>query len=213
MDGVLVASEKTWIETESQFLVNIFGQEISEKIGDTVGMSVGDIYKKAVTFGAKFDKSEYDRLCLEAATRVYSKCPISDGVDELVAYLLSKDWILALLSSSPMMWIEQVVSRLSWRDKLSTILSLDDHPTFPVKPAPDGYTFLIKKFGAQVMDCVALEDSNPGIASAKSAGLFTIAYREHLPIGYMQMGADVVAENMKDVISILVSRSHKKALR
>lgn len=213
MDGVLVASEKTWMETESQFLVNLFGKDIAEKIGDTVGSSVGDIYKKAVTLGAVFDKNEYDRLCLEAARRVYSKCPMSDGVDDLVEYLLRNNWTLALLSSSPMTWIDQVVSRLPWREKLTNIVSLNEHPELRTKPAPDGYKYLVRTLHTTPEVSIALEDSNPGIASAKTAGLFTIGYREHLPIGYMQMGADGVAGDMKEVISILESQSHKKALR
>lgn len=52
----------------------------------------------------------------------------------------------------------------------------------------------------------ALEDSNPGISSSKATGLFTIGYREHLPVGYDQKGADVYADTMKDVLEI-VSRA------
>ncbi|MEK7592777.1 MAG: HAD family phosphatase [Patescibacteria group bacterium] len=209
LDGVLVASEKMWLETETRFLHDIFGDGIANKIGDTVGMSVGEIYKKAVLFGTTFDKGEYDRLCLEAAKRVYSKCPISDGVDELVAYLLKIKWTLALLSGSPMSWIDQVACRLKWKDKLTKIVSLNEHTELRMKPYPDGYQFLIQDLGAQAEDCVALEDSNPGIASAKAAGLYTIGYREHLPVGYEQQGADICVNTMQEIVSMLMFRNQR----
>ncbi|MBI4066678.1 HAD family phosphatase [Candidatus Gottesmanbacteria bacterium] len=203
MDGVLVDSEKTWMETEPRFLEEMFGWEIAKRIGDCVGVSIGEIYKKAIALGATVKKQAFDRLYDETAMRVYGRCAVSDGTDELVAYLLAHDWQIALLSSSPMLWINQVLPRLPWRDKLAVVLSLNEHKELPAKPAPDGYRFLLKELDASPKLSVALEDSNPGIQSAKAAGLFTIGYRQHLPDGYVQDHADATAENMRDVLAIL----------
>lgn len=203
MDGVLVASQRVWMETEPRMLEDMFGDDVTKGIGDTIGISMGQIYEKAIRLGSRMEKAAFDRLYHEAATRVYSRCVISGGTDELVDYLVSHNWRLALLSSSPMLWINQVLPRLSWRDKLSIILSLNDHPELQAKPAPDGYRFLLRKFNVEPNDSIALEDSNPGIASAKEAGFFTIGYREHLPDGYNQNGADVTADSMKSVRAIV----------
>ncbi|MBI3956168.1 HAD family phosphatase [Candidatus Gottesmanbacteria bacterium] len=204
MDGVLVASEKVWMETEPTFLHDLFGKEIARGIGDTIGMSIGEIYNKAVTLGATLDKKEFDRLSNEAAIRVYGRCSISEGTDELVDYLLSNHWQLALLSSSPMLWIDQVLVRLPWREKLAAVLSLNEHHELRPKPAPDGYRFLLQQLNASPEVSVALEDSNPGIASARAAGFFTIGYREHLPDGYIQAAAAAAtAQTMQDVLAIL----------
>ena len=43
--------------------------------------------------------------------------------------------------------------------------------TLRPKPAPDGYLYLLKTLHADAKHSVALEDSNPGIASARAAGL------------------------------------------
>lgn len=206
MDGVLVASERTWMETEPRMLEDMFGEDITKGIGDTVGASVGDIYKKAVALGSLMEKKEFDRRYNEVAIRVYSRCSISDGTDELVEYLLAHGWTIALLSSSPMLWIDQVLVRLSWRDKLSAVLSLNEHHELRAKPFPDGYQHLFGRLGATPKSSIALEDSNPGIAAARAAGLFTIGYREHLPVGYKQDSADTMAKTMKDVLEI-VSRA------
>jgi len=69
MDGVLVASEKEWVMTEPRMLEDMFGENISRAIGDTVGISIGQIYEKAIRLGATMDKQEFDRLYNEKAIR------------------------------------------------------------------------------------------------------------------------------------------------
>ena len=203
MDGVLVASEKSWVEDEADFYVKLFGEDIALAIGDMVGVSIEDIYQKAKALGTPVTHEEYSRKSDEAAMRVFGRCSISEGANELVDYLVKHDWQIALLSSSPMHWIEQVTSRLPWWDKLAIVLSLNAHKELRPKPAPDGYLHLLKSLHADAKQSVALEDSNPGIVSAQTAGFFTIDYREHLPVGYEQMGADITAETMKDVLEIV----------
>ena len=203
MDGVLVDSEKEWGKSEPRILEGMFGENIARGIGDTVGISVGQIYEKAVELGTRMDKGKFNRLYDEVAMRVYRRCTISKNTDTLVAYLRTRGCRVALLSSSPMSWIDQVIVRLPWRNKLSAVLSLNEHHELRAKPAPDGYRFILKELGVFVRNSVALEDSNPGIKSAKGAGLFTVGYREHLPDGYVQQGADITAENMDDVFSIV----------
>jgi beta-phosphoglucomutase-like phosphatase (HAD superfamily) len=105
-----------------------------------------------------------------------------------------------------MSWIDQVVSRLPWKTQLTNIVSLNEHRELRAKPAPDGYTYLVRMLHATPESSVALEDSSPGIASATAAGLFTIGYREHLPHGYRQTGADAVADHMYGVVSLLESK-------
>jgi len=48
-----------------------------------------------------------------------------------------------------------------------------------------------------------LEDSNPGIASAKAAGAFTIGLRQNLIDGYQQVGADAYANTIDEVIALV----------
>ena len=168
-----------------------------------VGVSVDAIYRKAKALGTPVTHAQYTRASDEAAERVYRKCEISRGADTLAEYLSRNGWTIALLSSSPDHWIRQVTNRLPWREKISVILSLNAHSELAPKPAPDGYRYLLRKLSSDASAGIALEDSNPGIAAARAAGLFTIGYREHLPRGYMQKETDAIAETMADVISIV----------
>ena len=42
------------------------------------------------------------------------------------------------------------------------------------KPAPDAYLAAARALGADPADCVALEDSNTGVAAARAAGMSVI---------------------------------------
>ena len=101
-----------------------------------------------------------------------------------------------------------VLNRLPWKDELDLVLSVNEHPGLKPKPAPDGYQYILKTLSAEVKDSIALEDSNPGITSAKAAGLFTIGFTEHLVEGYKQIEADAKAANMDEVIRILDAEKH-----
>jgi len=210
MDGVLIRSEQEWMREEQDegMLEHIFGEEITKKLGWTVGISIGDIYKKGVALGSSVTKEEFMAEYAKAAQKVYRRCQITKGVDKVVSYLKSNGWQLALASASPLDWINLVLNRLTWKDQLDLVLSVNEHPKIKPKPAPDGYQYILKTLGSAVADSIALEDSNPGILSAKTAGLFTIGYTEHLVEGYKQIEADAKAGSMDEVIRILDAEKH-----
>jgi beta-phosphoglucomutase-like phosphatase (HAD superfamily) len=64
------------------------------------------------------------------------------------------------------------------------------------KPAPDGYLAAAAALGADPAACVALEDSPPGVAAAKAAGMTVIGIPS-FP-GVVLDGADLVATSLSD---------------
>lgn len=206
MDGVLVPSEKEWLnlESEERFLEKLLGQKVFSQMGEMIGVSLGDIYQRAAALGTSASKAEFHNQFEIAAAKVYRRCDVTAGVDGLVDYLKNNHWKLALVSSSPMSWVNLVLARLPWKDQLDLVLSVNEHRKIKPKPSPDGYKHILKTLGAAAKDSIALEDSNPGIASAKAAGLLTIGYTEHLIEGYRQQGADMIAKDMSEVLRIVV---------
>ena len=63
------------------------------------------------------------------------------------------------------------------------------------KPAPDVYLRAAELLGSPATEVVALEDSPPGAAAARAAGMYVIAvpYFEDLPVE-----ADLVAGSLTD---------------
>ncbi|HSD79360.1 MAG TPA: HAD-IA family hydrolase, partial [Solirubrobacteraceae bacterium] len=64
------------------------------------------------------------------------------------------------------------------------------------KPAPDGYLAAAAALGAEPAACVALEDSPPGVAAAKAAGMLVVGVPS-FP-GVALDGADLVAGSLRE---------------
>src|SRR3989344_7306752 len=115
MDGVIVDSENVWMRYEKSFLNEIFGEEIAEKIGDTIGSTIYEIYDTAAKYGFSMDKEQYTKLYDQQAAFIYSKADITLGIEKLAEYLTSQRFKLGVVSSSRTAWINQVIPRLDFR--------------------------------------------------------------------------------------------------
>lgn len=62
MDGVIVDSEKAWEKYENGFLEKILGEKISDKVGDTIGVSVNTVYSKASAFGFDMPREKFQSI-------------------------------------------------------------------------------------------------------------------------------------------------------
>ncbi len=206
MDGVLVNSEQVWSQDETNFHNELFGEEIAQKIGKTIGMSLNTLYDKAVEYGFSMNKNEYILRYDTKAASIYQKVKITDGVEQLAQKLIELEYKLGVVSSSRRNWIDKVINRLSFKHNLEYIISITDRPDLPPKPNPDAYLDAIKHLHASPATTIILEDSNSGIQAAKASGAFTIGFRGSLVSGYKQTGADVYADTMEEVIKIVESR-------
>lgn len=202
MDGVLIDSERGWESPQGSFLETLVGKEIMRKIGDIIGMSIANIYRQAVKAGYKESLATYYQRYNRKALEVFKKGQLATGLIELINWCNSNNIKIGILSSSPRFWIDLFLRRITWKESIRAILSVNDDPKIRAKPAPDGYLQILRDLGVSAKDAIAIEDSNFGIQAAKAAGIFTIAYREFLSEGYLQKGADAEADTMLDVLSI-----------
>lgn len=203
MDGVLASSEKMWLKIDHGILTSLVGLEIANSIGDTTGVSLGQTYAKAVVFGATITKEAFMKRYSKEAKVVYAECSIATGIDACIDWLVNHEWKIGVLSSSPLAYIDQFLSRVSWKKEVTAVVSVCDNPDVAPKPSPAGYLWMMQKLEVKKEHTVAIEDSNTGILSAKSASIFTIGYQEFLNDGYVQHGAHVYAKTMIDVQNIL----------
>ena len=75
------------------------------------------------------------------------------------------------------------------------------------KPFPDIYTFAVNSLKLKPENCLAFEDTQYGVAAAKSAGLRCFAIPNEFTHEQDFSRADAVFENLKEAISSL---SHEK---
>lgn len=203
LDGVLINDEPMWEEAKKEMYLELFGQEIFTKLGSTVGINIDGIYEKAIEYGSKLPKEKLVEAFYKRAPNIYKTAPLPEGLKLLGDSLVALGFTIAIVSASPKDWINIVISRLPFKDNISYVLSLYDRPDLPHKPSPDGYLEAFKELKSTPEATIVLEDSNAGIASAKAAGAFTIGLKQNLVNGYTQKGADVYAENLEDVVSLV----------
>ncbi len=203
MDGVLIDSESLWGRFEAPMLERLLGKEIAQQVAGIPGVGIGWVYERAKAAGSRVSKEQLMRGFESIFPDVYANAPASEGAGTLITALLKDGYRLGLVTQTPRMWVDRVLSRAPFQNTFETVISLHDHPELRLKPAPDGYIEALKQLDADARSSFVLEDSTPGIRSGKAAGCFVIGYRGNLEPGYVQEGADAYADTMGDVISIL----------
>jgi mutator protein MutT/HAD superfamily hydrolase (TIGR01509 family) len=203
LDGVLISNEQTWENEKQRLYQQLFGPAIAAKMGSTQGINMDGIYERATGLGASLNKRQLTDEFFKLAPKIYETSPIPKGTVELVRHLKSLGYHLAVVSASPLSWVAPVMHRLPCEDDFELILSLHERPDLAHKPKPDGYLEALRLLGSSGGAAFALEDSNPGIAAAKAAGLFTIGFTGNLVDGYRQSGADAYAQTMDQVLELV----------
>lgn len=206
LDGVLINDEPIWDEHKQRLFSELFGENVHEKIGSTVGLNLDSIYDKARAAGTGISRDKFIEAFYAVADQVYTTSPIPDGVPELADALLSMDYRIGIVSASPLSWITTVTKRLTFEDDIELIISLHERDDLRHKPEPDGYLEAMEALESTPATTIILEDSNSGIKAAKASGAYTIGLKQNLVRGYVQEGADAYAETMLEVIQLVRSR-------
>jgi mannitol-1-/sugar-/sorbitol-6-/2-deoxyglucose-6-phosphatase len=203
LDGVLINDEQIWEDKKQSMYKELFGEDVASRLGSTLGVNIDAIYERAISLGANIGKDTVVSAFFKIANEVYETAPIPNALDELIAVLKKLNYRIGIVSASPLSWITTVTKRLSFENDIELIVSLYERPDLAHKPEPDGYLEAMKAFEAEPATTIILEDSNSGIQSAKASGALTIGLRQNLAKGYVQTGADVYANTIKDVVELV----------
>ena len=101
---------------------------------------------------------------------------------------------LAIASSSPLDQIDHVVSALGLAGVFDALTSGHEVPR--PKPAPDIYLLACERLGIEPAEGVALEDSGPGVAAARAAGLRCLAVPNAYTLNHDLSAASVVVPSL-----------------
>lgn len=100
------------------------------------------------------------------------------GVSALVDQGVRMGCRLGVASNSDAAWVSAGLKRLGWENRFETVRTRDDVKR--PKPAPDVYLRVLEDLGVEAGEAIAFEDSQPGIAAAKAAGLYVVAVPNEL---------------------------------
>ena len=174
LDGVIVDSEQVWVEVREQFVRGLGLAYPAEATRAMMGMSSPEWSGYlAEALGVPGTPAEINAAIVERMlVRYGTEPPLIPGAVAAV-HRVAERWPLGIASSSNPELIEAVVHAAGIEDVVRVALSSE--AVGRGKPAPDVYLEAVRRLGVNAAGAAAIEDSEPGIRSAKAAGLRVIA--------------------------------------
>jgi HAD superfamily hydrolase (TIGR01509 family) len=119
------------------------------------------------------------------------------GVRTLVEELAAAGIPAAIASSSSADWVMRALDLVGMRPQFAAVVTGD--AVARRKPAPDVYLEAARRLGVDPSRAVAIEDSAPGLAAARAAGMATIAIPHWLTAAHDLSGADLRVSHAREL--------------
>lgn len=181
MDGLLVDSERLWLETEADVMAGLGGAWGPEHQESLVGGSLD----RTVTYmleltGPVASREEVGRRLLAGMTdRLRAEVPMMPGAKELLDEVREAGVPSALVSSTHRHLMEHALDGIG-RDRFTITVAGDE--VARTKPDPEPYLTAAALLAVDPRHCVVLEDSPNGTASGEAAGCHVVAVPSVVPI-------------------------------
>ena len=203
-DGVLVDTERLYYQATRQVL---------ERVG--VDLTV-DAYRQLFLTEARgawhlaaergVGPQEIDRLrTLRNDTYrdllLTSDVPIPGAL--ALVKLLEPRYRMAIVTSSHREHFDAVHHRTGLRDLVEFVITPEDYTHY--KPHPEPYLRALERLSLAAAECVAIEDSERGLASAKAAGIRCYIVHSDLTAGCTFEGAERCFANLAEVGEFLLT--------
>lgn len=204
LDGVLIDTEglqvKAWIEVLKDY--GIFLPKLSEKEiipfrGKSAKFIAEDLKKR---YNLKAKEKELVKKRDEYILKIYQKrkiklMPWTKEALEFFGFYYK----VALASTGSKKEVLFKLKKSGFKKYFQVIVTRDD--VKKGKPAPDIYLKAAKKLKLKPQNCLAIEDTQYGVESAKSAGLFCFAVLNEYSKKQDFSKADKVFNNLKEVVN------------
>lgn len=204
-DGVVIDSENRWPDMQLKIIRSLIpAWEMKDQIRLAGQDWHGSYAILTSEYGYKESFEHYEKFMEDAHRQdivdLYAThAMLTPGVEALLKRLAARRVPISIASSSDRHSIQTALRRLHADGYFAQISSKDDVPKGRTKPKPDIYLLAAEKAGRKPADCVAIEDSVPGLTAAKAAGLFCIAYRTDYNRGQDMSAADMHIEHFDEL--------------
>jgi HAD superfamily hydrolase (TIGR01509 family) len=191
-DGLLLDTEKCWTRGEAA----VFAAHGMDLTPEHKRNLVGASGKRAASYiceilgiSGREDEILEELITLSWPEVVNGANPMP-GAEELVKELHGSVPI-GVASNSPGGMVREALERSGLGGAFDVVLGSDD--VSEPKPAPDLYRTACERLGAEPRSSVALEDSPPGVESARAAGMYVIGVPSEPGV---KLGADMVVGSL-----------------
>lgn len=175
MDGTMINNmvyhKKAWQEFLKRHGIGLTEDEFRQKIS---GKKNNQIFE--LVFGKKLD-AESEAAFTEEKEGIYRELFAPDikevaGLIDTIATLHERGIKTAIATTAPAKNRDFALKSLGLEDKFEVILG-DEHVS-QGKPHPEIYLLAAEKLGVSPSKCLVFEDSPPGVASGKNAGMTVV---------------------------------------
>ena len=203
MDGTLVDTEPLWWQAAAELAAELGAplgaDELPEVLGRAAGHTAAHLRRSraADRTEAELVTALNDAFSGKVAAGVVPR----PGALALLAGLREAAVPTALVSASPRRVVDLVLAAIGaqW---FTVTLAVEDTPR--TKPDPAPYLAAARRLGLDPADCVAVEDSPAGVASARAAGCAVLAVPSAVPID--AVGRVTLADSLEDADVALLGR-------
>lgn len=200
MDGVLVDSEYTFLETKTDMLKTAgFPKDISYQyqfMGTTFEV-MWTIMKEEL--GLPESISFYINDMNERREVMIARDGIRaiKGAQDLVKRLFEAGFKLAVASSSPRHEIVRAMTELGLVDYFEVLVSGEE--VAHSKPAPDVFLAAAERLGVSAQDAIIIEDTKNGSLAARRAGAYVIGFENPNYPAQDLSNADIIVTDYQEL--------------
>ncbi|ACZ30511.1 HAD-superfamily hydrolase, subfamily IA, variant 3 [Xylanimonas cellulosilytica DSM 15894] len=179
MDGTLVDTEPYWIAAEHELVDAHGGTWSHEQALQLVGNSLPASARILQAAGVRLGEAEIVEFLLDrVVASVRTHVPWRPGARELLRTVADAGVPCALVTMSYRRFAAEVVAQTD--GALRVVVTGDD--VAHGKPHPEAYLTAAERLGVPIDECVAIEDSPTGIASALASGARTLGVEAVVPV-------------------------------
>lgn len=204
MDGTLVDTEPYWLQAESDMVHAAGGVWTPEDGLQLVGSGLERSALILQSRGVELSVEEIiSTLTDRVRDQIADEVPWRPGARELLQELRDADIPTGLVTMSRRRMALDVADALGF-EGFDVVVAGDDVAN--AKPHPEPYLTAAAQLGVDIAACVALEDSEPGVASAVAAGATVFALPMHIPLPpspAYQLRETMVGLRLADLAAVL----------
>ncbi len=180
MDGTLVDTEPYWLAAETE-LVHAWGGQwtIQDGLG-LVGSSLTNSSRVIQSRGVGLEIDEIIQLLTDRVLQQLDHTvPWRPGSHEMLMAVRDAGIPTALVTMSIRRMADQIAASAGF-PAFDAVVAGDE--VINGKPDPEAYLRAATALGVEITDCLAIEDSEFGVAAAVASGATTLALPLHVPL-------------------------------
>lgn len=182
MDGTLLDTEKLFMESLIAAM-GAFGytDDIATFCHAMVGLTGPQCDTMLVDrYGANFPIDALNEAFrANRDNLIKAGIPLKRGATDLIDAVQQHGYPMAIVTSATRRGAENQLTLAGIRQRFDTVITRSD--VAHAKPSPDLYLLAAEWLGVPAQFCLAIEDSNPGVAAAHAAGAITIMVPDIVP--------------------------------